>query len=176
MGANIRIRMAVESDLSALPAIEDDAAHAFAEVGYGFCAGLPGQSVEALRLAMREGALLVAEAGEEGRLAGFAQVWRTREAAHLRELNVLRASQKQGIGRALLEGVALWARETGLSMVTLTTFRDVPWNAPWYARMGFEVVNAGELPDDLLHRLAPELALDRPEYPRVTMRMRLRVR
>ena len=174
MSANIRIRMAVESDLPALPAIENDAAHAFAEVGYGFCAGLPGQSVEALRLAMRDGALLVAEAGEERRLVGFAQVWRTREAAHLRELNVLRACQKQGIGRALLEGVASWAREAAIPMMTLTTFRDVPWNAPWYARMGFEVVDAAALPEDLLHRLAPELALDRPEYPRVTMRMQLR--
>jgi hypothetical protein len=24
--------------------------------------------------------------------------------------------------------------------VTLTTFRDVPWNMPFYARLGFEIV------------------------------------
>lgn len=173
MIADVRIRLASEADLSALPAIEDDAAHAFAEVGYGFCTGLPGQSVEALRQAMRDGALLVAEAGEEGRVVGFAQVWRTREAAHLRELNVLRAFQKRGIGKALLEGVESWGREVAVPIVTLTTFRDVSWNAPWYARMGFEAVDAKSLPEDLLHRLAPELALDHPDYPRVIMRKRL---
>ena len=26
----------------------------------------------------------------------------------------------------------------GLPCLTLTTFRDVPWNAPWYSRLGFE--------------------------------------
>jgi len=28
----------------------------------------------------------------------------------------------------------------GFESVTLTTFRDVPWNMPFYERLGFEVV------------------------------------
>ena len=33
--------------------------------------------------------------------------------------------------------VAETARRRGLPAVTLTTFEDVAWNAPWYARLGF---------------------------------------
>ena len=30
-----------------------------------------------------------------------------------------------------------WARGRRLPAVTLTTFRSIPWNAPFYASMGF---------------------------------------
>jgi len=110
----------------------------------------------------------------DGEIVGYFSLGWFGDTAFLARLAVKPSWQGQGIGRALLEGVASWAREAAIPMVTLTTFRDVPWNAPWYARMGFEVVDAAALPEDLLHRLAPELALDRPEYPRVTMCMLLR--
>jgi hypothetical protein len=37
----------------------------------------------------------------------------------------------------------------GYASVTLTTFRDVPWNLPFYARLGFAVVPPGQLSDAL---------------------------
>ena len=33
--------------------------------------------------------------------------------------------------------VCAWAREHGHTAVTLSTFRDVPWNGPFYRRHGF---------------------------------------
>jgi hypothetical protein len=41
--------------------------------------------------------------------------------------------------------VCEWAASAGYREVTLTTFRDVPFNMPFYARMGFEVIPPGEL-------------------------------
>ena len=35
-----------------------------------------------------------------------------------------------------------WAQLHGLPAVTLTTFRDVPWNAPFYARLRVRVIEA----------------------------------
>jgi hypothetical protein len=53
--------------------------------------------------------------------------------------------------------------------VTLTTFRDVPWNAPFYRRLGFEVVD--ELPSGLAAIRAHEaMAGDDDFGPCVAMR------
>ena len=56
------------------------------------------------------------------------------------ELSVHLDWQGKGIGRRLIACVADQARKRGLASLTLTTFRDVPWNAPFYARLGFEMI------------------------------------
>ena len=90
--------------------------------------------------------------------------------AHIDQLSVLTHHGGRGIGRALLDEAVRWARAGGLSAVTLTTFRDVPWNAPFYRRVGFEVV------DDPAPGLAAVRAAERAEGldgfgPRVAMRL-----
>lgn len=69
------------------------------------------------------------------------------------ELSVHLDWQGNGIGRQLIARAAEHARMRGLRSLTLTTFRDVPWNAPFYARLGFEEVTA----------LTPELRQKREE-------------
>ena len=59
---------------------------------------------------------------------------------HLDELDVLTSHGCQGIGRALVRAVVEWARSVGYRALTLTTFRDVPWNAPFYTRCGFRIL------------------------------------
>ena len=93
--------------------------------------------------------------------------------AHIDQLSVLPARGRRGAGRALLDEAVRWAREAGLPGVTLTTFRDVPWNGPWYARYGFEVV------DVPAGGLAAVRDAERAEGidrfgPRVAMRLELR--
>jgi hypothetical protein len=41
----------------------------------------------------------------------------------------------------LLDRAAADAAAKGLRALTLTTFAEVPWNAPYYARCGFRVLN-----------------------------------
>jgi GNAT superfamily N-acetyltransferase len=69
---------------------------------------------------------------------GFALVEVVDGAAHVWQLSVLPSAGRRGIGTALMETVADWARGEGFEIVTMTTFRDVPWNAPFYAKLGFE--------------------------------------
>jgi predicted GNAT family acetyltransferase len=61
--------------------------------------------------------------------------------------------QGKGVGRQLIACAVEHARKLGLTSLTLTTFRDVPWNAPFYARLGFEIVT----------ELTPELRQKREE-------------
>lgn len=98
-------------------------------------------SDEAARAAQAEGRLLVARDARDG-VVGFALLEDDPGAVHLEEIDVDPAHGRRGIGRALVEAALAWAAERGASRMTLSTFRDVAWNAPFYARCGFAVVPA----------------------------------
>jgi GNAT superfamily N-acetyltransferase len=57
--------------------------------------------------------------------------------AHVEEVSVDPAHARRGLGAALVDHVAAWARARHLPALTLTTFTEVPWNAPYYERCGF---------------------------------------
>jgi GNAT superfamily N-acetyltransferase len=57
--------------------------------------------------------------------------------AHLHEIDVLPEHGRKGLGRALVLRVAEWARANGYPSATVTTFRNLPWNTPSYASVGF---------------------------------------
>ena len=75
--------------------------------------------------------------------------------AHLEQISVLPEHGGQGVGTQLLDAVAGWAKGQGHAEVTLTTFRDVPFNAPLYAKRGYEIVPEAEWTDDLRERRRP---------------------
>jgi GNAT superfamily N-acetyltransferase len=69
---------------------------------------------------------------------------------HLEEIDVEPSHGRRGLGTALVRTVCEWATASGYATLTLTTFRAVAWNMPFYARLGFV-----EIPRDSLR---PELA------------------
>lgn len=166
------VRLARESDVPLLPAIEVAAFAIYAPyaVALGF---RPDESpqptpVEALRAAQETGHLWVAVDVNDGPV-GFAFVRELDGVAHLEELDVLPEHGGRGLGSALLEAVYVWA--TGrYPAVTLATFRDVPWNAPFYARRGFREIPA--------HQLSPGLcdlvAIERSRGLRTDLRVMMR--
>jgi GNAT superfamily N-acetyltransferase len=93
--------------------------------------------------AAREGRLWVALT-DEGNAVGFALATELDGDAHLLELDVHPAHGRKGIGAALVRRVVAWARARRLPAVTLTTFRHLPWNAPFYRRLGFRILSAHE--------------------------------
>jgi GNAT superfamily N-acetyltransferase len=58
--------------------------------------------------------------------------------AHIDQVSVLPEHGRRGIGRALVETAIGWAASSGYRELTLTTYRDVPFNAPFYRTLGFE--------------------------------------
>ncbi|WP_435745657.1 GNAT family N-acetyltransferase [Microbacterium sp. PMB16] len=106
------------------------------------------------------GFVLVAEPADGGTDAepvGFVHVLEIDEIAHLEQLSVLPDHGRQGIGRRLVRAALTEARTRGHRSITLRTYADVPWNAPFYASCGFVETE----PDSAFHHrlVATEEAL-----------------
>ncbi|WP_217630357.1 GNAT family N-acetyltransferase [Nocardioides exalbidus] len=128
------VRPARARDLPLLAAIEDSGVPMF-EAVLGDLAGDPLSS-PAPSGAERDaepGFILVA--GDP--VVGFAHVRFLESHAHLQQISVHPDHGRRGLGAALLEAAAERATLKGHGSLTLTTYADLPWNAPWYARHGF---------------------------------------
>jgi GNAT superfamily N-acetyltransferase len=90
--------------------------------------------------------------------------------AHVEQISVHPDHARQGLGRKLLETADAWAAQHGLPALTLTTYRDVPWNAPYYERLGFRVLTEAQMTAGLRSIRAHEAARGLALWPRVTMR------
>ena len=158
------IRVARPDEYDALRAIEDSGDAMFLDVGIG-----PFHSPE--EDDHLEVAALVLAAGDPP--VGFACVDLVDGAAHLWQLSVHPSAGRRGLGTALVAAVCEWAAAQGLGAVTLTTFRDVPWNAPFYRRIGFRELD--DLTPGLSAIRAHEAAIGDDDFgPRVAMRKELR--
>lgn len=164
----VTIRRASHNDVPAMQALEHDAAQAFRTVGYDFCADGPVRTIEEHERGLRDGATFIAEIG--GDTAGFIMMWSVDDHAHITEVSVAERFQKRGIGRALINAGEDWAREQIFSAVTLTTFRDVPWNAPFYSTLGYEAFSPGDEERDLLAVQIEEAGSGYAAKPRITMK------
>ena len=163
------IRKAGPQDLALLPAVEAASDTLLAGLpGSGVGPGLLPPPADAADLASARH-LLVAGTPP----AGFARLEEVDGQAHLEQLSVHPDAAGAGLGRALLEAALAWARRQGYSSMTLCTFAEVPFNAPFYASCGFAVVTdpAGELADLRAHE--KQLGLD-ALGERVAMRLALR--
>jgi GNAT superfamily N-acetyltransferase len=163
------IEPAEAGDVPALPAIERAAAELF--TGWPLPPGILEETtaLAELEAARQGGRLWVARAGD-GEVVGFAQVELVGGQPHLEEIDVLPFHGCRGIGRLLLGAVQDWARAHGHAGLTLTTFRDVPWNAPFYARCGFRILHPAEIPAALRAVVEEEAARGLDPTTRVVMR------
>lgn len=152
------IRLARRADAEAIPAIETNAGKLFAQIdGLGSLADAKPVPIKRQQRYARKGHCLVAEISDT--VVGFMTTEPVRRELHIRELSVCPEQQRRGIGAALLHGCLIDARNSGFSAVTLTTFSDVAWNAPFYAKIGFQKVTAL----DAHPRLAQELTREDEE-------------
>jgi GNAT superfamily N-acetyltransferase len=171
MSTEYVVRLAGPEHVDQLPDIERAAATRFGD-------SLPKSvlthvtPVDNLVAAQQAGLLWVA-LEPAGIPVGFAVASMCGPRMHLDELDVLPEHGRKGIGSALLEAVEDYALKSDCTEIALTTFRDVPWNAPFYARVGFEVIPEQELDAELVRRLADEAALGLDRSRRVAMRLRL---
>ncbi len=91
---------------------------------------------------------------------------------HIWQLAVDPDHGRRGLGRALVRATCDWARSEGFDAITLTTYRDVPWNRPFYESLGFVVLES--LTPELCEIREHERAIGDDDFgPRVAMRLDL---
>jgi len=90
--------------------------------------------------------------------------------AHLEEVDVHPDHGRRGLGKKLVAAACEWAFGSGYPSVTLTTFRDVAWNMPFYGKLGFEVVPEEDLPPEVAAIVADETRRGLDPGRRVVMR------
>ncbi len=164
------IRSARADELHLLAVIEIDAFWALHEAGAVACesTSLP---LDALEQSLEEGLLFVAVDGED-RPFGFLAGIMKDGSVHIAEIDVVRRRQKQGVGRRLMEAAIEAARAQGAAGVTLTTDRQVAFNAPFYASVGFRILGDEERPAVLTQILENEVAHGADPARRVAMAFR----
>jgi GNAT superfamily N-acetyltransferase len=134
----IRIRAGLPADLPALESVERETAALFSrsDLPLELAQPLP---VDQLAAGMSSSLVWVAEEACAGPV-GFVLCERRAACLHIREMDVRPSFGRKGIGARLLFQACAAAGDLGLPFITLTTFSHLPWNAPFYARRGFTVV------------------------------------
>ena len=124
--------------------VERAAGKLFIAVGMCDIAEAEPTSIAHFEARARQGRLLVAATEEYDRPVGFLY-WSNHDGcAYTEEVAVDPAHAGSRLGARLLDALASEAGR-GIKMLTLATFRDVQWNAPYYARLGFVECDCAEL-------------------------------
>lgn len=167
----IAIRQARLDELGTLAAIEIEATGSLVEAGVPFPNGISATPRHLLEAALAEALLFVAT-DEENRPVAFLAAHPHDGGLYIGEIDVARAWQRRGIGRALMRKAIGEARMRRLWGAMLTTERFVPFNAPFYASLGFREADRAEMPAKLAEVLAGEAAAGAGPDRRVGMILR----
>lgn len=172
------VRRATPEDLPRLPEIEVSAATLFRDQGVEVFAGETDDTpidytpAEVWAPILADGLLWVM-AEPDGPPGAFLAARIEEDRLHILEFDVHREHQGNGLGRRLLAFAIEEARRRGLAGLSLTTFRDAPWNAPFYASAGFEIIEGEEARGALQSYLDREAARGLDPARRCAMILRL---
>jgi GNAT superfamily N-acetyltransferase len=161
------IRTPRSDELERLRAVERAAGVLFAEAGMPDVAAHEPASVRELADHVHAGRAWVVVL--DGLVVGYAVADVVDGNAHLEQLSVHPDAGRRGLGTMLLFHVCAWARDHDYPAVTLTTFADLPWNAPFYAKHGFRIVAEAEIGPELRRVRDEETALGLDPEQRVCM-------
>jgi GNAT superfamily N-acetyltransferase len=175
------IRAARPEDGTTLREIERLAGERFRDFGLPGVADAEPASVATLAAYARAGRSWVAvglgdgsrRSASDGTVVGYVLVDIIDAQAHIEQISVLPDHQGTGVGRALIDRVAQWARGDGRSALTLTTFATIPWNGPLYAHLGFVTLPESALGPQLRALRLTEAAHGLDPAQRVCMRLAL---
>jgi GNAT superfamily N-acetyltransferase len=170
-----RIRLAREDELPLLREVERASGEIFRDIGLAEIADDEPLSLTELGHYQRAGRAWVttesggADGGAGGKLLAFLLAEPVDGNLHIAQVAVHPAAAGRRLGAALIEHLARLAVADRAPRLTLTTYREVPWNAPYYRTLGF-----GEIPEPelgprlrLIRDLERKAGLDR--WPRVAM-------
>lgn len=163
------IRPARSDEFALLREVERRAGARFAAVGLDDIANGEPVGVEFLSATALAGAIRVA-ADDSDRPVGFTLLGVLDRAVHVYELDVVPEHGRRGLGTRLIEAAVAYASASSLEALTLSTFRDIPWNGPYYERLGFRYLERREWTPalHLLHNreIQVKLPVDRRAFMR----------
>jgi GNAT superfamily N-acetyltransferase len=137
------IRTGTDSDYRLLDEIEARSDRTFLRLpGFEDIMNEPRLAADLGPDAPADSMLFVAETEEP---IGFIYVRDLDDCIHVTQLSVVPEAQGMGAGTGLLNAVATAAKQKNKRGLTLTTFKDVSWNAPYYARRGFHILDDAEM-------------------------------
>jgi ribosomal protein S18 acetylase RimI-like enzyme len=165
----VRIRDARAEELPALQAIERAAGQMFADFDMPEIAQYDPWPLPVMATSQQAGLLWVV-ADRDDEPVGYLMAEVVDGCLQVEQVTVHPGHARRGLGRSLLDYAARRAAADGLPALTLTTFAPVPWNAPYYARCGFRVLDDGELTPGLAAIRRQEAAMGADRWPRVCMR------
>ena len=164
----MNIRTAHRDELPALRDLEVAAGVLFRDIGMTDVAEHPPPALEVFEEFRAAGRLWVS-VDDADKPTGFVFVKLVDGGIHIEQVSVHPDHQGNGIGRGLIEYVAAWAAGRGFAVLTLSTFRSVPWNGPYYGRLGFTEISPDELTSGLVEISAAETAFGLDPAERIFM-------
>jgi GNAT superfamily N-acetyltransferase len=166
------IRRACLGEVPKLALVERSAASIFREVGLAWIADGDTMEPNLLDTMCRGGTVWVAVYDTDEPVA-FLAAHMLDEQFHIAEVSVARSHQRRGIGAALIAAAADHARTQSFRSLTLTTYRDLLWNGPFYSALGFVEVDALEAGPGHLKKLRTEAEAGHDFSRRCVMRKAL---
>lgn len=163
-----KIRSACAKELPLLAQIERSAAALFLDTPYAFLANEEPLSLDFVRQRFQAGQGWVALDPQDV-VIGFAITREVDDTIYLQEMDVDPKHGRRGLGSALVETVCGWAQLQDYGTISLSTFRDLPWNAPFYSKLGFRILDESELTIGFQQIRRQELEAGLPISDRVIM-------
>lgn len=172
LGSGCSLRVAEADDLPILQEIERKSGEAFRGIGMHLVADDEPLSLATLGDYVEQGrAWVIAEYDDSPVAYLLADV--VDGSGHIEQVSVSPSHARRGLGRRLIDHSCSWARTIGLPAVTLTTFKDVAWNAPYYERCGFHMLSPHQVTPGLLSLRHQEAEHGLDAWPRVCMRRKI---
>lgn len=162
------IRRPWSHELLLIQELEVRAARLFLDLDMDVVANDPPPTLQVLHEDLLRGRIWVATDNHDA-LVGYLRSGWVDEAPHLEQVTVDPAHGRRGHGRALIAHAEHWGRAMGAGRMTLTTYRDVPWNGPYYQRLGWRELAPDELGPELRVIRAREAASGLDQWARTAM-------
>ncbi|NJR48735.1 MAG: GNAT family N-acetyltransferase [Leptolyngbyaceae cyanobacterium CSU_1_3] len=171
--SDYEIRSARTEDLATLAEIEQAAAMLFRNTSYAFLVDADPLPLDFVIQQFQAGRVWVA-VDDRDLLVGYAIAQEIDGNAYLQQIDVHPDHGRKGIGRKLVESVCAWAEHQSYRRIFLSTFRDIAWNAPFYAKLGFQILAESELTSGFQQIRYKEAEAGLPIDQRVIMHRELR--
>jgi GNAT superfamily N-acetyltransferase len=156
-----------------LPAIETEAGRYFRHSAYPWIADEPNGMDEALIRRCQDTWCLWVVVGTDDLPVGFGAFGPQDDQIWLGELSVLPQHHGRRLGAGIIGRAAAFYGGRGFSRMTVTTFHDVPWNGPYYQRLGFSVIDDLSREPFLAAQIEKEEGWGAPAGSRVAMQRAL---